>query len=86
MTQTYYIAETADGAHITDSHFKATKAKTFESAKRAAQRNRAFQGTCAHVAVLEDGHFEVIATRVPGHGWIENSDSDPKHRGGFAQW
>jgi hypothetical protein len=73
---TYFIAESAPHAHILDSNWTETKAKTLPAAKRAAQAARAFQGTCAHVAVRNtNGEYIRVAVRFPkGHaqeGWTD---------------
>ena len=70
----YYIAETAVGAHITN--WKPTKARSLAGAKKAAQAGRTFRGTEAHVGQQTQQNGIVrIATRRPATtahpGWTD---------------
>lgn len=64
----YLIAETQSMSLVNlNAAWKETSSKTLSGAKRAAQQNRCFQGTIAHVAKrTESGEIILIAHRING--------------------
>lgn len=66
---TYLIAETDANGYVNNAAIWAEcSAKTLTSAKRAASRARAFQGTAAHVAVrAANGEIVLVAVNRPAN-------------------